>query len=68
MMWVECVTWIKAPAHLAIAKGVNGYKKNAFMLSNYVTDMAKWSYTHPLNAGIFAMAKWAEPLNLILSN
>ena len=22
--------------------------------SNYVTDMAKWGYTHPLNAGIFS--------------
>ena len=34
-LWVVCGSQIKGSAHLAIAKGVNGYKKPAAMLTNY---------------------------------
>ena len=51
----------KAPAQLAIVKGVNGYEKPAYMLSNYVTDMAKWGHTHPLNAGVFFAQRPRSP-------
>ena len=61
---------LKAKSHLAIAKGVNGYEKSASMLSNYMSDMAKWGHTHDLYGSDFfvsrrrpfAMAKWAGSL------
>ena len=44
---------LKADFHLAIAKGICGYEETACMLIIYVTDMAKWGFTHPLNVGVF---------------